>query len=289
MDFRFQFGNLMAYVRHGGFVAFGQFLHALGEGLTDAIHLTMDIAVQRGQPFVVHHQRLNFGLGELGILGIGFGVKRGLSLFDLSFEFRLAAVEIEPFVENVGFGFFLVSILSGIFRHFQGSRFAFAMPRFGIGTSGFREDLLQAGGDVGLVHLVQPGEGALFSAVFLLQFGECCRDAFQLGRKLVDGFLLLGKVAGNDEGFGDKITRPALVYFFDDFAFLVFSLLCDSAGRCDPAIGGDEVAVILHGLGPIIHEVLIDVIVVDKRLVGVMGEQVFGEVENHLLRMNSCF
>jgi len=51
-------------------VAFGQFLHALGERLADALHLTVDGGIQRGEPFIVHHQRLDVILGEPGVLGV---------------------------------------------------------------------------------------------------------------------------------------------------------------------------------------------------------------------------
>ena len=55
----------LAICGSGGFVAFGQFLDALGERLADALHLSVDGSVQRGEPFVVHHQRLDVLLGEL--------------------------------------------------------------------------------------------------------------------------------------------------------------------------------------------------------------------------------
>ena len=53
-----------------GFVAFGQFLDALGQRLADAVHLAVDGGVQRGEPFVVDHQGLDLGLGELGVVGV---------------------------------------------------------------------------------------------------------------------------------------------------------------------------------------------------------------------------
>ena len=51
------------------------------------------------------------------------------------------------------------------------------------------------------------------------------------------------------------------------------------AHRAVRAIGGDQVAIVLHRLSPIVHEVLIDIVLVDKRLTGVVGEQVFGHAE----------
>ena len=81
-------------------------------------------------------------------------------------------------------------------------------------------------------------------------------DAFQLGRELVDGRLLLGEVAGDDEGLGDEVAGPALVLLL---ALLV--LLDDAVGLGLPAVGGDQVAVVLHGLSPVVHQVLVDVVV----------------------------
>lgn len=40
-----------------------------------------------------------------------------------------------------------------------------------------------------------------------------------------------------------------------------------------PAIGCDEVAIVLHGRGPVVHEVLIDRIRVNKRLALGVGEE----------------
>ena len=44
-----------------------------------------------------------------------------------------------------------------------------------------------------------------------------------------------------------------------------------------PAVGGDEVAIVLHGLGPVVHEVLIDVVGVEQRRGLEGGEQVLGD------------
>ena len=78
-----------AMLRQRGLVAFGQFLHALGERLADAVHLAVDGGVEGGEPFVVHHQRLDLGLGELGILGVGLGVECGLGVLQALLEVGL--------------------------------------------------------------------------------------------------------------------------------------------------------------------------------------------------------
>ena len=73
-------------------------------------------------------------------------------------------------------------------------------------------------------------------------------------------------------GLGDQVAGPALVLLL---ALLV--LLDDAVGLGLPAVGGDQVAVVLHRLGPVVHQVLIDVVGVDERLAGVVGEQAFGQ------------
>ena len=44
-----------------------------------------------------------------------------------------------------------------------------------------------------------------------------------------------------------------------------------------PAVGGDEIAVVLHRLGPVVHQVLVDVVGVEQRRVAEGGEQVLGD------------
>ncbi len=51
-------------------VALFQDLHAPGELLRSSFHLALDGGIQSGEPLVLHHQPLDFRLGELGILGV---------------------------------------------------------------------------------------------------------------------------------------------------------------------------------------------------------------------------
>ena len=96
---------------------------------------------------------------SFGILGVGLGVERGLGVLEPLLEVGLLVAELQPVVQHGGFVLgFLVAF-----------------------------DLLQPGGDVGLVHLVEFGERAFLAAVFLLQLGHAGGDAFQLGGELVDG------------------------------------------------------------------------------------------------------
>ena len=48
-------------------------------------------------------------------------------------------------------------------------------------------------------------------------------------------------------------------------------------GGLAPAVGGDEVAVVLHRLGPVVHQVLVDVVGVEQRGLLEGGEQVLGD------------
>ncbi len=70
-------------------------------------------------------------------------------------------------------------------------------------------------------------------------------------------------------------TRSQVQPLSFSLPFLSFSMMRCGLGL--PAVGGDQVAVVLHGLGPVVHQVLVDVVGVDQRLVGVVGEQVLGQ------------
>ena len=118
--------------------------------------------------------------------------------------------------------------------------------------------------------------------MLFLQLGQLGGDAFQLGRELVDGLLLLGEVARDDERLGHEVAGPAFVLLL---ALLV--LLDDAVGLGLPAVGGDEIAVVLHRLRPVVQEVLIDVVFVDERLVGVVGQQILGKSGDDFLRMTT--
>jgi hypothetical protein len=48
------------------FVPFGKFFHSLGKRLADAVHLAVDGGIKRGEPFVVHDQRLDFASVSFG-------------------------------------------------------------------------------------------------------------------------------------------------------------------------------------------------------------------------------
>src|SRR5690606_17391810 len=114
------------------------------------------------------------------------------------------------------------------------------------------------------------GQGASFilgfeqqpvlAAVFFLQLRELADEAFQLGLRCLQRGLFGGEVAGDDQGFGQQVADPALVL---GFALLVG--FDDAPGLGNPAVGGDQVGVVLHGLGPVVHQVLVDVVGIEQR------------------------
>ena len=70
-------------------VAFGELADAAGEGLRDAVEFALHGGGERGQPFVIHHERLDLVLGELGVLGVELGVEVFLRGFEPGFGVRL--------------------------------------------------------------------------------------------------------------------------------------------------------------------------------------------------------
>ena len=84
---RFEISDVADYLRQRCFVTLGQFLDALGELLADAVHLAMNSGIERGHPFVVHHQRFYLSRSELGVLSVAIRIKDFFVIFDSSFQF----------------------------------------------------------------------------------------------------------------------------------------------------------------------------------------------------------
>jgi hypothetical protein len=166
-----QVGHTANHLRQRAFVAFGQLLHSLGELSTYAVHFAVDDGIERGEPFVVHYERLDIGLSKLAVMGVGLGVERRLGVLNLLLDIGLVGVEPQPIVQHRGFVLrFLVAL-----------------------------DLLQPCRDVSLVDLVEFGERSFLAAMFLLQFGEFSGDPVQLCGELVNRCLFLGVVAGDND------------------------------------------------------------------------------------------
>ena len=243
---------LLRCQRQRRFVPFRQLLHPLGERLTDPVHLAMNGGADRCQPFIIHHQRLDLGLAQFGIFPVGQRIQGRLGFFQGFFEVALLGTEFQPGVENCGL--FLGCLVP--------------------------LDLFQASRDIGLVHLVQLGKRSLLAAMFLFHLGQLGTHPFKLSLQIAKSRLLRGKVAINDELLGNQIAAPPPVFL------LPLLVLLDDAGRLGfPAIGGDEVAIVLHGGGPVIHEVLVDIVLVYERLAGVMGEKLFRKFHDDALGM----
>lgn len=83
IHFGTQLDNTVGNLRQGSFVAFGQLLHALGELLAHAVHLSVDGGIQCREPFAVHHQSLYFILGQFRVVGVSIRIELGFGFFDL--------------------------------------------------------------------------------------------------------------------------------------------------------------------------------------------------------------
>ena len=111
--------------------------------------------------------------------------------------------------------------------------------------------------------------------MLLFQFRQARRGLFQFCLLSLNGALLLGKVASYDQRLGDQIAGPALISMLP-----LFVGLDNSRRQRHPAIGGDQIAIVLHGRSPIVHEVLVDVVVVEQGGLSEGRKEVFGEGSN---------
>jgi hypothetical protein len=113
-------------------------------------------------------------------------------------------------------------------------------------------------------------ESPFLASVFFLKLGEFGDEDFQFALLSADGFLLGGKVAVNDKMLGNEVASPTLINFI---TLLVG--LNDSISLRLPAVGGDQITVVLHCLSPVIHQVLVNVVFINQLLASVMSQQVF--------------
>ena len=128
--------------------------------------------------------------------------------------------------------------------------------------------LFEAGIDAGFGQLALVGFGleeqAVLAAVFLVEFLHLAGDGVAVGLQLLDGRLFLGEVAGDDERLRDEIGVGLAT---------ILAITLDGL----PAVLHEQVHIVLHGLGPVVHEVLVHVVGVEQAgfLEGV--EQIFRE------------
>ena len=112
--------------------------------------------------------------------------------------------------------------------------------------------------------------------MFLGHFFHLLLEGGDVGLQFLIGGLLFGKVAGNDECGRNQFSLVFLLA--DNKVGLLLGLLGlvlddqPGLGCSAPAIGGDEVAIVLHGLGPVVHEVLVDVVMVEQGRLGERSE-----------------
>ena len=129
--------------------------------------------------------------------------------------------------------------------------------------------------------------------MFLTGFVELLLNAGDVGFNGGDCLALGGEVAGDEQVGGHEIgLEPAFALFKvfllgpDEFVLFVFHLHdLTRLSASDPPGIGDEVAIVLHGLGPVVHEVLIDVVGVQQRRGLEGGEQVPGDACDERLGM----
>lgn len=253
-DAGLQFRDAVSHLWQRAFVAFGQLANAAGQGLADAVHFAVNGGVEGGEPFFFDEQGLDLGLAQRRVVGAGFEVEFGLGFAEPLFQCRFFAGQGQPALED--------------------GKFVGGFQVFGADLANFPDAVLDPGG----VDLVEAGKHVILAAVFFFEFSALRGDAFEVGTQLLDGRLLGGEIAGNDQGFGQQVAGPTLVLFL-----ALFVLLYDPIGRRLPAVGGHQVGIVLHGRRPVVEQVLVDVVGVDERALGVVDEQAFANVDDQLL------
>ena len=125
------------------------------------------------------------------------------------------------------------------------------------------------------------GQQPFLAAVFLGHFLHLLLERGELGLQLLDGILFVRKVAGDDERGRDEFGLVFLLAEHEvGLGLCLLVLVLDDEPRLGglaPAVVGDEVAIVLHGLGPVVHQVLIDVVGIEQRRGSKGGEQILGD------------
>ena len=96
----------------------------------------------------------------------------------------------------------------------------------------------------------------------------CLLDGRDFGFQLLDGSLLGGEVAGDDQRGGISSALYFCLPTVKSGFSLVFLSLSSTMSRGlaasrQPSLD-DHVKIVLHGLGPVVHEVLIDIVGVEQ-------------------------
>ena len=75
--------NILGDLRQWGGVALSQLTNPAGKRLRDPVQFGLHSSSQGSQPFVIHHERLDFVLGQLAILRRDLGLQVLLRIFNL--------------------------------------------------------------------------------------------------------------------------------------------------------------------------------------------------------------
>ena len=118
-------------------------------------------------------------------------------------------------------------------------------------------------------------------------------DGDKFGFEGSNGIALGSKVPVNEQSRRDEVRfetalAPLEIVRFGPHELLLFVLHLEDLARLRarlPAFGGDEVAIVLHGLGPVVHQVLIEIVGIEKRRSPVRGEQMLGDGFDELFGM----
>ncbi len=218
-----------------------QHADAARQRLRDAVEFALDGGGQRCQPFVFHHQRADVVVGELAILGEHLLHEGFLRRLGLRPQFRFAFAESQVFGEY------------------------FAL----FGSFGIALDLLQTGGGGGfgefvLILVLGFLQKTVLAAMFLHQLLQRLPDGGSIGFESLDLRLFLCKITGHQQGRGQQL-RLVLAFAHVEVGFVLglLALLLDEQlrlRRCTPAVGHDQIHIVLHELAPLIHEVLVHVV-----------------------------
>ena len=123
--------------------------------------------------------------------------------------------------------------------------------------------------------------------MLLNEFLQFSGGACLLGLQPLDAGLFVGEEAGNDQRRGQQVhlVLPAPNGQVRRLVAPVVPALIGPAGLggLRPAIGGDEMQVVLHGLRPVVHQPLIEVVGVKQGQAGEALQQVLRHGFNDLL------
>ena len=188
----------------------------------------------------------------MGIFLIGEFIQSSLSVFDRLPVVGFLRIQLQPLLQHSSFVFgFLVPL-----------------------------DFLQPRIHLSLIDFLQRPQNTLFSPVFHLQFRKAGGDGFQFPLLRFNCSLFRRKVTCHNQRLGHQVTRPALI-----LGLPFFVGLHNAVSLSHPAIRRENVAVVLHHLRPIVHQVLIHIVGIQQRRSFEEVKQILSDGGNQFLRM----